>query len=66
MGLLDKLLGRGKAMADKVGLDDVADKVKDVAGGAGDKGKDVAGEAGDKGKDVAGEAGDEGKDAADN
>ncbi|MCY4086922.1 MAG: hypothetical protein OXG37_08590 [Actinomycetia bacterium] len=59
MGLLDKLLGRGKAAADKgmdvvgdvankTGLDDAADKVKDVASGAVNKGKDLLGGGEDK------------------
>lgn len=59
MEWLDKLLGRGKAAADKgvdiagdvaekTHLDDAAAKTKDVAGGAVDKGKDILGGDDDK------------------
>ena len=52
MGLLDKLLGRGKATADKVGLDDTAEKTGEVAGDAAGKAGDVASGAADETKDV--------------
>ena len=72
MGLLDKLMGRGKATADKgvdlagdvaekTHLDDAAAKAKDVAGDAVDKGKDVAGGAVEKGKDLLGGGDDDDK-----
>jgi hypothetical protein len=67
MGLLDKLFGRGKAVAsgviDKAG--DVAEKGMDVAGDAARKGMDVAGDVYEKGKDVAGDAYEKGKDLID-
>jgi hypothetical protein len=46
---------------DIMGLDDIVDKAKDLAGDAADKAKDVAGDVADKAKDVA----DEVKDRAD-
>ena len=71
MGLLDKLMGRGKAIADKgvdlagdvaekTHLDDAAAKAKDVAGDVAEKTHldDAAG----KTKDVAGDAVEKGKD----
>lgn len=71
MGLLDKLLGRSKdvvdrvgdtagAAADKVGLDDAAEKVGDIAGDVADKVGDVAGGAVDKAKDITGIGDDQG------
>ena len=44
-----------------MGLDDIVDKAKDLAGDAADKAKDVAGNVADKAKDVAEEV----KDRAD-
>lgn len=44
-----------------MGLDDIVDKAKDLAGDAADKAKDVAGTVADTAKDVAGEV----KDRAD-
>ena len=47
MGLLDKLMGRGKQVAESA-----ADKGMDLAGDALDKGKDLASEGLDKAGDV--------------
>ena len=57
MGLLDKLLGRSKDVADKVGLDDAAKKVVDVAGDVAEKVGDAAGGVVDKAGDVADKVG---------
>ena len=38
-----------------MGLDDIVDKAKDLAGDAADKAKDLAGDVAEKAKDVAGE-----------
>ena len=67
MGLLDKLLGRSKDVASKVGLDDAVDKVGDVASGVVDKVGDVADKVGldtaaEKVGDVASGAVDKAKD----
>ena len=53
MGLLDKLLGRGKQVAESA-----ADKGMDLAGDAFDKGKELAGEGLDKAGDLMKAAGD--------
>ena len=61
MGLLDKLLGRGKQVAESA-----ADKGVDLAGDAFDKGKELASEGLDKAGDVMKAASDKlgGEDAA--
>lgn len=58
---------------DIVGLDDIVDKAKDLAGDAADNAKemaggvrDVAGDVADKAKDVAGDVADKAKDVAGN
>ena len=47
-----------------MGLDDIVDKAKDLAGDAADKAKDMAGDVADKAKDVAGDVADKAKDVA--
>jgi ElaB/YqjD/DUF883 family membrane-anchored ribosome-binding protein len=49
---------------DIMGLDDIVDKAKDLAGDAADKAKDVAGDVAEKAKDVAGDVADKAKDVA--
>jgi hypothetical protein len=49
---------------DIMGLDDIVDKAKDVAGDVADKAKDVAGDVADKAKDVAGDVANKAKDVA--
>jgi ElaB/YqjD/DUF883 family membrane-anchored ribosome-binding protein len=47
-----------------MGLDDIVDKAKDMAGDVADKAKDMAGDVADKAKDMAGDVADKAKDVA--
>jgi ElaB/YqjD/DUF883 family membrane-anchored ribosome-binding protein len=57
--------GSAAQQEDIMGLDDIVDKAKDLAGDAAEKAKDVAGDVAEKAKDVAGDVADRAKDVAD-